>query len=158
MGSPMKNVTWKTVFETAGILAIVVSLVFVGLQLRQSQEIAIAAQYQARAQAAQSMYMSLQESGTSLNAGRKPVSEMTPFERYTAENVNRWAWTQSDNLYFQYNAGFLDEESLDGMKYRVERVFSACDRRYIWEDMRKFLRPSFVSYVEGLTDNCKSNE
>jgi hypothetical protein len=153
----MKNVTWKTVIEAAGILAIVVSLVFVGLQLRQSQEIAIAAQYQARAQAAQSMYMSLQESGTSLK-GRKPVTEMTPFERYTAENVNRWAWTQSDNLYFQYNAGFLDEESLDGMKYRVERVFSACDRRYIWEDMRKFLRPSFVSYVEGLTDNCKSNK
>ena len=153
----MKNVTWKTVIETAGILAIVVSLVFVGLQLRQSQEIAIAAQYQARAQAAQSMYMSLQESGTSL-VGRKRISEMTPFERHTAENVNRWAWTQSDNLYFQYHAGFLDEESLEGMKYRVERVFGACDRRYIWEEMRNFLRPSFVNYVESLTDTCESNE
>ena len=158
MGLPMKNVTWKTVIESAGILAIVVSLVFVGLQLRQSQEIAIAAQYQARAQAAQSMYMSLQESGTSLNAGRKSVSEMTPVERYTAENVNRWAWTQSDNLYFQYHAGFLDEESLKGMKYRVRRVFGSCDRRYIWEEMRNFLRPSFVDYVESLPDPCKSNE
>ncbi len=153
----MKNVIWKTVFDTAGILAIVVSLVFVGLQLRQSQEIAIAAQYQARAQAAQSMYMSLQESGTSL-VGRKRIAEMTPFERYTAENVNRWAWTQSDNLYFQYHAGFLDEESLEGMKYRVERVFRACDRRYIWEEMRNFLRPSFVNYVESLTDPCESND
>ncbi len=144
--------------QVVGIFAVVVSLVFVSLQLRQSQEIAVAAQYQARAQAAQSMYMSLQESGISLNAGRKPVSEMTPFERYTAENVNRWAWTQSDNLYFQYNAGFLDEESLEGMKYRVERVFGVCDRRYIWEEMRKFLRPSFVNYVESLTDTCKSSK
>ena len=144
--------------QVVGIFAVVVSLVFVSLQLRQSQEIAVAAQYQARAQAAQSMYMSLQESGISLNAGRTPVSEMTPFERYTAENVNRWAWTQSDNLYFQYKAGFLDEESLEGMKYRVERVFGVCDRRYIWEEMRNFLRPSFVNYVESLTDTCNSSK
>lgn len=154
----MKDVIWKSVIEAAGTLAIVVSLIFVGLQLRQSQEIAIAAQYQARAEAAQSMYMSLQESGISLNAGRKSVSEMTPFERYTAENVNRWAWTQSDNLYFQYHAGFLDEESLEGMKYRVERVFASCDRRYIWEEMQRFLRPSFVNYVESLPDRCETNE
>lgn len=153
----MNNVNWKSVIDVAGTLAIVVSLIFVGLQLQQSQEIAIAAQYQARAEAAQSMYMSLQESGTSL-AGRKSVSEMTPFERNTAENVNRWAWTQSDNLFFQYHAGFLDEESLEGMKFRVQRVYESCDRRYVWEQMRSFLRPSFVDYVESLPDPCKSNE
>ena len=153
----MKKVNWTAAIEATGILAIIVSLVFVGLQLRQSQEIAIAAQYQARAQAAQSMYMSLQESGTSLG-GRKRISEMTPLERYTAENVNRWAWTQSDNLFFQYNAGFLDDESLEGMKFRVERVFGICDRRYIWEEMRNFLRPSFVNYVESLEDTCKSSK
>jgi len=153
----VKTTNWKDTAELIGITAIVASLVFVGLQMKQSQDIAIAAQYQARADAAQNMIMSLQESGTSL-VGRKRISEMTPFERYTAENVNRWAWTQSDNLYFQYHAGFLDEESLEGMKYRVERVFGACDRRYIWEEMRNFLRPSFVNYVETLADRCKSND
>jgi len=37
----MKNATWKDVAELVGIAAIVASLVFVGLQMQQQQEIAI---------------------------------------------------------------------------------------------------------------------
>ena len=37
----MKNKDWKGIAELIGIAAIVVSLIFVGLQLRQEQEIAI---------------------------------------------------------------------------------------------------------------------
>jgi len=44
----MKKISWKEVAEILGITSIVASLIFVGLQLKQSQEIAIAAQYQAR--------------------------------------------------------------------------------------------------------------
>ena len=38
----MKSMNWKVIVETVGIAAIVASLIFVGLQMRQSQEIAIA--------------------------------------------------------------------------------------------------------------------
>ena len=38
----MKSIDWKDIAEFVGISAIVASLVFVGLQLKQSQEIAIA--------------------------------------------------------------------------------------------------------------------
>ena len=38
----MKSMNWKVVVETIGIFAIVASLIFVGLEMRQSQEIAIA--------------------------------------------------------------------------------------------------------------------
>jgi len=44
----MKKTDWKDIAELVGITAIVVSLVFVALQLRQSQEIAIAELRQAR--------------------------------------------------------------------------------------------------------------
>ena len=40
--------SWKDVAELVGIIAIVASLIFVGLELRQSQQIAIAGQYQDR--------------------------------------------------------------------------------------------------------------
>jgi len=49
--------------QVVGIFAVVASLIFVGLQMKQSQDIALAAQYQARAEAAQNMMMSMQESG-----------------------------------------------------------------------------------------------
>jgi len=41
----MQNLEWKGIAEAIGIAAIVASLIFVGLQLRQSQEIAIAETY-----------------------------------------------------------------------------------------------------------------
>jgi hypothetical protein len=144
--------------QIVGMFAIVASLIFVGLQMKQSQEIAVAAQYQTRAQTAQSMYMSLQESGTSIRVLNKTVSEMTPVERDTVENVTRWAWIHYDNIYFQYRSGFYDEESWRGMKFEVDRAFGRCDRRYIWESMRTYLRPSFVNYVEGLKDTCDSTK
>ena len=46
----MKKSNWKDFVELIGIAAIFGSLVFVGLELRQSQQIAIAGQYQQRAE------------------------------------------------------------------------------------------------------------
>jgi hypothetical protein len=45
----VKNTSWKDIAELIGIAAIVASLVFVGLQMKQSQDIALSAAYQARA-------------------------------------------------------------------------------------------------------------
>ena len=47
----MKFAEWKDVAELVGIAAIIASLLFVGLQLKQSHEIALATQYQSRAEA-----------------------------------------------------------------------------------------------------------
>ena len=44
----MNRANWKDGAELIGIGAIVLSLIFVGFQIKQSHEIAIAAQYQAR--------------------------------------------------------------------------------------------------------------
>jgi hypothetical protein len=38
----MKSIGWKEAIELVGIFAIVLSLVFVGIQLRQDQDIALA--------------------------------------------------------------------------------------------------------------------
>jgi hypothetical protein len=45
----LNRANWKDVTELIGVLAIVLSLIFVGYQIKQSHEIALAAQYQARA-------------------------------------------------------------------------------------------------------------
>ena len=62
----MNTTDWKGTAELIGFTAIVASLIFVGLQLKQSQAIAIAAQYQERANAAVDMYMGHIQSDTSL--------------------------------------------------------------------------------------------
>ena len=61
---PSRN--WKDIAELIGIGAIVASLIFVGLQMQQSQDIAIGAQYQERANAAVEDYMSQVQSDQAL--------------------------------------------------------------------------------------------
>ena len=140
--------------QVVGIFAVVASLVFVGLQMKQSQEIAIADQYQARAEAAQAMYMSVLESGQSLESLDIPWEQKSPEERSLQIAVMNWSWTQYDNHYFQYRAGFLDEESWDGLTGRIEELYSFCNGRPVWERNRRFFRTSFVEYVESLDDPC----
>ena len=62
----MKRYDWKSIAELVGIAAIVASLVFVGLQLKQSQEIAIAEQYQNRADAALEFWISMAQSDATI--------------------------------------------------------------------------------------------
>ena len=141
--------------QVGGIFALVASLVFVGLQMKQSQEIALANQYQARAEAAQNMFLTMQESGISMSSMGKPLSEKTPEEVAAAFNISVWAWTQYDNHFYQYNAGFLDDESWEGLSRRIRDLYSNCDVRIIWESGRQYYRSSFVGYVESLDDACE---
>jgi hypothetical protein len=141
--------------QVVGMFALVASIVFVGLQMRQSHEIALANQYQARAEATQNMYMTLQESGISMTSMGTPMSEQSRAEVAAAINVSFWAWTQYDNHYYQYNAGFLDDESWEGLSRRIQSQYNMCDKRFVWQATRKFVRPFFVTFVESLDDNCR---
>ena len=141
--------------QVVGIFALVASLIFVGLQMKQSQEIALAAQYQARAEAAQNLFMTMQESGISMSTMRNPMNEKTPEELVAAYNLAVWGWTQYDNHFYQYNAGFLDDESWEGLSRRIQDLYDNCDLRVTWESGRQYYRSSFVEYVEALNDNCE---
>ncbi len=152
----MQNTHWKDVAELVGISAIVASLVFVGLQMKQAQGIALAEQYQSRAEAAQAMYLSVLESGVSWDSLEIPWNDKSPEEKTLGYTINQWAWTQYDNHYFQYTSGFLDEDSWTGLSRRIVQIYSQCDLRFGWEDIRPFLRQAFVEYVESAEDVCSS--
>lgn len=152
----MKFSEVKEIAELIGIAAIVASLIFVGIQMRQTHEIAIANQYHSRAEATLDMFLALQESGTSVNLLSKPADEMTPQEQRSARNMVAWSWTQFDNHHFQYQSGFINDEAWAALSRRIEWLHAMCDHRNSWESLRQFLRQSFVEYVESLDDNCSS--
>ena len=71
----MNSTNWKDIAELVGISAIVASLVFVGLELRQSHEIAIAAEYQQRATSVIDQYNAQIQSDTALSVVGQPLYE-----------------------------------------------------------------------------------
>lgn len=134
----MKADNWKYLAELIGVTAIVASLVFVGLQMKQSQDIAIAEQYQNRAIAG-SEYMlwwadndqmlrgmvsdveSLYESGEGDESFRSLFETQGPELLATKMILDLHGLMMMDNFYKQYQLGTLEEESWVAFRYRLKK-------------------------------------
>jgi len=116
--------------QVIGIFAVVASLIFVGLQMKQDQEIALAAQYQARTDSTLNLFGSWIESGYVLPPFRNRVTES-----FTGQDIAQaeWQWVALDNHYFQYQKGFLEENAWQGQLRSAQELHTACFARFVWE-------------------------
>ena len=144
---------WKDTAELIGIVAIIASLIFVGLQLKQSQEIALATQYQARAEATQALTLAHFEADYVPNI---PAITAGLSDEITARDINTqlWLWIQFDNHYYQYQAGFLDEDAWQAQWRNTQEIYRQCELRFIWEWRKNGLRREFVELVESQDEPC----
>ena len=117
----MSATSWKDVAELIGIAAIVASLVFVGLELRQTQTALMASTYQARSFDAMNAQRGLADSefiGPLLakidldNEQSLEGLSREEFWRLRRHVVSRMI--DFDNEYFQYQSGYLDEIYFEG--------------------------------------------
>lgn len=144
---------WLQVIGMFGVLA---GLVFVGLELRQTQEIALAGQYNARAESTQTMYLAHMEVGYDYAKNRRPTGEWVPIEELSFTELNHrraysnWVWTTLDNLHFQSQAGFLPDETHQTMERIILSLKGSPVSRERFELRKYTLRPSFVAMVEEM--------
>ena len=156
----MSSRNWKDIAELIGIGAIVASLIFVGLQLQQSQEIAVGTQYQERANAAIEHYMSQIQSDQALinwgqrlvnaaSSGNYPIEIKNIIESAGPESaaftylLYRSQMTMMDNCHFQFESGFMDEDTWLAMRRRLQNllsddVFAAMYRSESWKFRSSF--------------------
>jgi hypothetical protein len=117
----------RLIVEAIGIISIVLSLLFVSLQLLQDRRVAIGEQYAARAETALSQIRTQLESDAYLETfskrwenGTRPgwwseenvffQGKVTPRDVVVISMLYRYTLIGFDNLYFQYRQGLLDEE------------------------------------------------
>ena len=164
---------WKDTVEVIGIVTIVASLLFVGIELRQSQQIAVASQYQARIGFNLQFYESFDEEdfpGIGDRLKRQMSESDWPVESRQAvldtesavvgrEAVNiRKILYMFDNNQYQYSAGFVDDESWQAMRRRLMGTmqlslglraeimkFEIVSRSYQWRDS---LRAEFEKMLQ----------
>ena len=136
--------------QVVGIFALVASLVFVGLQMKQSQEIAIASQYHDRAALAVENFHAMAEFGSGGNPTR-PCSNL-PIEDQSVENINRRCFmalaylTMADNHLYQYESGFMDESGWQAQRALLKGILTGSDPffRIIYENTRGMRRQTFL--------------
>ena len=156
----MKKFDWKALAELIGIAAIVASLIFVGLQMKQSRDIAIAEQYQARTDSSIVYMLWLAENGdmkqaqidrakSFYEAGGGDAVFNEAFEAhgpeflYTKNIADRSVLIVWDNYYKQYQLGTMDEESWIAFRHRLKKHFRDGYARSLFTDEPERFRESF---------------
>jgi hypothetical protein len=94
----MTNITWRELAEAIGIVSIVASLVFVGLQLRQSQQVAVAEQYQVRAISAVERLSSITQNDRYIQIASNSYREAYEADALDASRKNAYEQYGPDGL------------------------------------------------------------
>ena len=110
--------------QIVGLFGVIASLLFVGLQMKQSHEIALSATYQARAQLAVDQNLASSGNPEFTSATAKlysgEIDTITPEELVALEYSFAAAVSSWENQHYQFESGFLPEEhwhkSLEDMR------------------------------------------
>jgi hypothetical protein len=135
-----------------GMTGIIGSLVFVGIEIQQNQNIAMASQLQARNDALMAFYSSPLEGSTTalllMEGGIEPIIDWSnDEERATLVAIVRVRIISLLNSFNQYNAGLIDQ---DTFTYAMNRSLQ------IYENCR--LRPTVIQRVpRGFLDYLENN-
>jgi hypothetical protein len=158
----MNKLNWKETAELLAMAAIVASLLFVGLQLKQAQDIAISTQYHQRTALAVEVFNAQLESGDlafwGKATGREPTEEL-PYE----ELGQRWLTgavylALADNHYYQYQSGFLEEESWQAQRRTLKLNLATPESaiHYALRSRNGAYRASFLELCDELTAEAAS--
>ena len=133
----MNTLSWKEITELVGFAAVVASLVFVGVELRQSRQIAIATQYQERMRTGFDFFVEMSENEVwpertaQRLLARYDLTELSPKDRELLENgtpkeIADWYVHAEinllifDNYHLQYLSGISTDESWEAQRNRLK--------------------------------------
>ena len=143
------SISFSTIANFLGTIGVIGSLIFVGLELRQSHTIALAGQIQARNQMASNFIMA------PLQGNLDVLSEWGDTEGLTQEQIIRNALTRHraltvTNAWQQYRLGLLSFESWQLAERRMSQSWNDCDRRNL---IASQFTTSLQSYAAGNWSN-----
>ena len=114
--------------QVLGIFALVASLIFVGLQLRQSQEIALSQTHTARAGKIIDQILSGSENPYFLSARAKidagNSDEVTPMEQQALFAMANAAIYSIEDAYYQHRNGFISDERWNASRDTIKWFMS----------------------------------
>lgn len=138
--------------EIIAAIAVVVSLVYVGRELKSNTAAVRAESLQSVADAS-GMLLSTVAADSVLSrirqVGNRDISLLNEAEAYRYAVLLRQSLFTLQNVYFQNDLGVLDERVWEGYRRVVCEVWSNAGVRATWDLHRPTLDPGFASMVES---------
>ena len=115
----MKKGSLDVWIQLIGMLSVLAGLVFVGLEMRQAQFIAIAGQQQQRAIMEGELNYSVTEQGEDIGEIilNQNYSELSDNQKKLKRNIAWWQWNRIENDFYQYSLGLMPIEKWDCLLY-----------------------------------------
>ena len=130
----MKKVSLDVWIQLLGMLSVLAGLVFVGLEMRQSQQIALAAQQQERASLVTEIIGTFSETNppiSFLDFLNENLDVSNQNNRAVAETYIYRMWMVYENDYLQYELGLMDEDIWLAKLASMRNVYGRCQYREV---------------------------
>ncbi|NQV69438.1 MAG: hypothetical protein HQ498_05370 [Pseudohongiella sp.] len=148
------NLSNKNIIEITGIIAVVISLIFVALELRENRIAARTASYQEVGIAVANAWFMLSSDPELLEIFDKLQSEdlnlfdsLPNYQRARARSFMVGTLRNYEVLYLQVQEGLLDENSLKFLGFGI--VLSGPSFQRLWPDIKQNVTPGFREYLEN---------
>ena len=143
---------WLQIVGMAGIIG---SLIFVGLQLKQSQDIAVSNQYQARLDSVLAAKGNMLQSDAFIAVMRKVERgeslgsiDFSILDLAVSQMFDNW-----ESNHFQYVNGYVDEEHWQANVREIDQLLGGFYVSEYWEENHQSYRDSFAAVVDSLIEN-----
>ncbi len=152
------KVSFDTWIQLLGMVGVLGGLVFVGLEMQQTQQIAIAGQTQARNQQQLDFFLGvLTTENEALRATMRgsivqlDYADLPQEEADVLRYVRTYRSITLQNAFQQYNVGLLPEDVWQQVEQRILGAWESCSFRPSFNGVI----PSFREYLESLpTNDC----
>ena len=148
-------ISFTGVINFLGIFGIIGSLVFVGLELRQSQRIALAAQQQERAALITELIGSFSDANppiSFLNFLNKTL-EASDQNKAIAETYVYRLWMVYENDYLQHKLGLMDEDVWQAKLTSMRAVYGRCQYKEVTKFALSFSSQELLRLLEDSGNN-----
>ena len=147
------KVSFDTWIQLLGMVGVLGGLVFVGLEMQQTQTIALAAQANARTEMLLARQLVSFEGRAELvhKVTTSQEEDLDEFEQWAQRTLYNWTYALQANNYFQYQLGLLDDEQWKVIERRIQRNWDRCEIRPLYTQNPD---TAFAIYLDSLTDNC----
>jgi len=148
------SISFSTIANYLGTAGIIGSLIFVGLELRQSHQIALAGQVQARNAMLSNFIMSpLQGNEKALALWDSVEVPITTEEQHIRNQITRHRVLTGTNAWQQYELGLLSEDAWSQAERRTRGLWIDCSTRSL---ARITFTTSLVRYAQEnwTNENC----
>ena len=144
-------ISFTGVANFLGVVGIIGSLIFVGLELRQTQRIALASQVQERTNNISNAFIAPMSGNMDAMAHWYiPYEQQTESQQRFSQQFKRWQSNMYENNFYQYQIGLMSEEHWHQQEFRIRRAWLECEYRANYENRL----PSFMAYLATLPDSC----